>query len=250
MPQLIHAANPGPFTGLGNNTWLLDGAEPTLVDAGTGEPAHVEAIAAALDGRPLARLLATHGHSDHASGRDALVARWPLLECWKWPRKDDEAGAWRTPADGQHIAAGDRTLQVLYTPGHAADHVAFWDEQARAVYGGDLLILGSSVVIPASRAGGLRAYLQSLDRLEALAPAVVYPGHGRIIDDPVTLIAEYRRHRKAREEQILACVAETGADVDAIVSRLYPALDEALLRAARMTVEAHLDKLREDGRLP
>lgn len=249
-PLLIHAANPGPFTGRGNNTWLLDGAEPTLIDAGTGEPAHLEALAAALAGRALVRVLVTHGHRDHASGREALVARWPSLECWKWPDAGDAPGAWRPLTDSQRIVAGDRRLDVLHTPGHAPDHVCFVDDPARAVYGGDLLIEGASVLIPAGRGGSLRAYLDSLARVEADAPRVVYPGHGRVIEDPRAVIAEHRRHREAREVQVLACAAETGPDVEAIVARLYPALDEPLLKAARMTVQAHLDKLREDGRLP
>ena len=52
------------MTGAGNNTWLLDGALPALVDAGVGAPAHLDAIAAALAGRPLARVLVTHGFTD------------------------------------------------------------------------------------------------------------------------------------------------------------------------------------------
>ncbi|HEX7778710.1 MAG TPA: hypothetical protein VF424_05705, partial [Vicinamibacterales bacterium] len=61
-PILIHAANPSPLTGRGNNTWFLDGIVPALIDAGVGAQAHVDAIADALGARPLARVLITHGH--------------------------------------------------------------------------------------------------------------------------------------------------------------------------------------------
>ncbi len=244
-PRLLSAGNPGVFTGSGNNTWLLDGAEPALIDAGVGVDAHVDAIAEALGGRPLARLLVTHGHTDHASGRPALVARWPELECWKWPREDDDP-AWRHLTDGQVLRAGDRSLRVVFTPGHARDHVCFWDADAAALYAGDMLVLGSSVLIPGSRGGGLRAYLDSLRRIDRLSPAVVYPGHGDVIEQPAKLIARYIEHRLARERQIRELLPEIGPDPDAFVNRLYPGITDALRPAARQTVEAHLDKLRDE----
>ena len=81
----IDAGNPGPLTGRGNTTWLLDGGEPTLIDAGVGAASQLDAIARALGGRPLVRVLLTHGHPDHASGVPALRERWPQVEVWKWP---------------------------------------------------------------------------------------------------------------------------------------------------------------------
>lgn len=238
------AGNPGSYTGLGNNTWLLDGEQPALIDAGTGTAGHVQALAGALGGRPLARLLATHGHPDHVSGRPALVERWPALECWKWPA-EGESG-WRPLSDGQIVRAGDRALRVVFTPGHAADHVSFWDAGTRALYAGDMLIDGSTVLIPGSHGGGLRAYLDSLDRLMQLDPECVYPGHGNVIDRPGALMRQYVKHRLVRERQIRDLLAETGGDPDTLVARLYPALPEALRKAALLTVEAHLSKLRED----
>ena len=136
-PVLIDALNPGVLTGRGNNTWLLDGAEPTLIDAGVGVTAHVEAVAAALNGRALTRVLVTHGHPDHASGVPALRARWPALEACKWidakASLDREPG-WTSLADQQGIRGGDATLTVVHTPGHALDHVCFWNETTRSLY--------------------------------------------------------------------------------------------------------------------
>ena len=73
---LLPANNASTWTGpTGNNTWLLPGRTPTLIDAGVGNPEHIEAIAQALDGRPLALVLITHGHSDHLNGVPAITAR-------------------------------------------------------------------------------------------------------------------------------------------------------------------------------
>jgi len=232
----MFAGNPGPLTGSGNNTWLIDGSEPALIDAGVGAASHIDAIARALDGRPLARVLVTHGHSDHASGVPALRSKWPAIEVGQWP----------TLADGAAVRAGDITLTAIHTPGHAPDHLCFWDAAERELYAGDMVVKGTTVMIPAGRGGNLRDYLASLDRLAALAPVRILPGHGPIIEEPVALIREYIEHRRMREMQVQACLDAGIVDVDAIVARIYPDLSVQLRPAARLTIEAHLEKLRDN----
>jgi glyoxylase-like metal-dependent hydrolase (beta-lactamase superfamily II) len=240
-PQLIPAFNPGPYTGDGNNTWLLDGKLPTLIDAGTGQPEHLTAIRAALGTRPLARVIVTHGHSDHASGVPVLRAAWPAVEVFTF-RVDDEDSA-RPLEDGLRLDAGDRTLEVVHTPGHAPDHVSLWDASRREAYTGDMVMRPGTVLIPAGRGGNLREYLASLDRLAALDPVRLYPGHGPIIDEPRRVIGDYIAHRQARERQVLECLAQGLTTTDAIVAHLYAGLRPELLKAATMTVQAHLDKI-------
>ena len=244
-PILIPAGNPGAMTGSGNNTWLLTGAEPALIDAGVGAASHVDAIANALNGVPLLRVLVTHGHADHASGAPALKARFPDVELAKFAPWD--GFPWRKLADGDQVTAGDSLLRVIHTPGHALDHVCFWNADTRELFAGDMLAIGTTIMIPAGRGGGLRAYLTSLENLAALAPVRVYPGHGPIIEQPMELIAEYLAHRRMREAQVRECLATGLTDPAAIVERLYPALPAGLAVAARATIEAHIEKLREDG---
>jgi glyoxylase-like metal-dependent hydrolase (beta-lactamase superfamily II) len=245
-PILIPAANPGPLTGAGNNTWLLDGAEPTLIDAGVGADAHVEAVAAELAGRSLARVLVTHHHGDHASGLTALRARWPDLRAFKFPLAGETG--WLPLADGDRVIAGDRQLTAIHTPGHAPDHLCFQDDVAGDLYSGDMLIVGTTVMIPAGRGGSLRAYLASLERLAALEPGRAFPGHGPIVEQPVDLIREYIEHRRLRDRQVRACLARGIEDIDMIVRTIYGKLPDAVHSAARQTVEAHLENLRTGNR--
>jgi glyoxylase-like metal-dependent hydrolase (beta-lactamase superfamily II) len=235
---LIPADNPGPFTGpTGNNTWLVDGAEPLLVDAGVGAASHIDGIARALEGRPLARVFVTHGHPDHAGGVPAIRARWAEVDVIE--------GA---AADGREMPAGEGLARVIATPGHSRDHACLWMPRERAFFAGDLLLQGGTVMIAASSGGSLREYLASLERVRHLAPGRVYPGHGPMIDDAVALIDEYVAHRQQREAQIRAAMAAGATTPDEIVAVVYPDLDPALAGAARETVLAHLQKLDEEAR--
>jgi glyoxylase-like metal-dependent hydrolase (beta-lactamase superfamily II) len=226
-PLLILAGNPSAWTGpSGNNTWLLRGAEPALVDAGVGRPEHVDAIARALDGVPLARVLITHSHSDHVAGLPALQARWPGLRVCP-----------------PHEVDPDPRLEVVPTPGHAPDHVCYFDRESGDLYCGDLARLGGTIVIPSRKGGDLRTYLDSLRRVRDLAPRRMLPGHGPIIEDPIALIDSYIAHRAARERQIVDAMAAGAKTVAEIVARVYPELPDSLRRAAEETVEAHLKKL-------
>ena len=90
MPLALHAANPGPYTGAGNWTYLFPGPAPVLFDAGVGNADHVAAIAGAAPDGP-ARVIVSHAHPDHASGASALAARWPRIAFGKvpWTERDD-----------------------------------------------------------------------------------------------------------------------------------------------------------------
>ena len=250
-PTPLHAHNPGPYTGDGNWTWLLGGRVPTLVDAGSGVARHLDDVEEALGGARLAQVLVTHAHQDHASGAPAIAQRFPGARFLKfpWPERD---AAWPVPweplADGQVVEAGDTSLVTVHTPGHAPDHVAFWHEESRSLFGGDLAIKGNTVWIPARLSGDLTQYLASLERVLALRPARVLPAHGGVIDDPEPLLRNYIAHRHERERQIVAALHAGDTTPDAIVGRLYRGLRDAMIPLARESVVAHLNKLERDGR--
>jgi glyoxylase-like metal-dependent hydrolase (beta-lactamase superfamily II) len=234
-PILIPAGNPSEWTGpTGNNTWLLPGREPALVDAGTGTEAHLAALERALAGAALVRVFITHWHPDHVKGLPALRDRWPTLDVVESAREP--------------VPAGDGMLEIMPTPGHSPDHLCFFDRESGDLYCGDLARRGGTIVIPARKGGDLRAYLDSLKRIRDLAPRRLLPGHGPIVDDPIALIDEYLAHRAAREQQILKAMLEGARTVDEIVRRVYPALPASLSDAAADSVRAHLAKLRDEGR--
>ena len=249
---LVPGFNPGPYTGTGNNTYLISGKEPTLIDAGVGRPEHVGAVRKALAGAPLARVLVTHGHPDHASGAPVLAAEWPEAEFVKmpWVGQDERfAVTWVDAVDGDLVTAGDGSLRVIHTPGHAPDHACFLDEDSRTLFCGDLVVAGGSIVIPASHGGTLTAYLRSLDVIRALRPARVLPAHGPEITDLPALVTHFIDHRRCREAEVLDALEAGPVTLDAIVSRVYGDLSQALRLMAADSVLAHLVKLRDEGRV-
>lgn len=242
------------YTGGEVHAFVVHGAVPTLIDAPSAEPTFVAQVEAAIeqagDG-PLQQLLATHAHPDHVAGAAAIRARWPEARLAKrpWPARDTLSGVEWQPIDGEPmIAAGDVRLWAVATPGHAPDHLAFFEVASGVMFSGDLVINGGSVTIPASAGGSLRDYLQSLRKVFDLSPRRLLPSHGPEAGQPGPLLRGYLAHRQQRERQVLELLAAGIGDPDAIVERLYAAVAPALRTAARENVIAHLDKLAQDGR--
>jgi glyoxylase-like metal-dependent hydrolase (beta-lactamase superfamily II) len=232
----VVAPNPGAYTGPGTNTWIIDaGPVVAVIDPGPDDDGHLEALNRRLAGRTVAVVLVTHSHPDHlplaerfARPHHATVRRYPELE------------------DGDVVRAGSINITALYTPGHSADHISFLLPDDRAVFTGDLILgHGSSMVTYPE--GDVAAYLRSLDRLSALAPRILFPGHWDPVPDAMGKIDEYRRHRLEREAQVLAEVRRGGGTAAELTRRVYGELDEKLAMAAEMTMKAHLKKLIDDG---
>jgi ribonuclease/clavin/mitogillin len=238
------------MTGWGNWTYFLPGRTPVLIDAGAGVDTHLAAIADASSSGPH-HVVVTHAHSDHIGGVGAVQSRWPDTRFSKmpWPERDENfAAPWHSLADGQLVPAGDGELEVVHTPGHAPDHIALWHEASRALFSGDLVVPGTTVVIPASMDGDLAAYLQSLERVLALRPLRLLPSHGAPIEDPEGIVRQYIRHRHEREQQVLEGLRAGDRTVETLVARIYVGLKPALIPMAHESVTAHLRKLENEGR--
>src|SRR5262245_56396931 len=196
------------MTGSGNHTYLLvdEHGSAALIDAGVGEAKHLEELARALEDHraQLRDVLVTHGHPDHASGVTAIARAHPHARFFKFPWPDEDGRYpvdWLPIRDNDPFTIGSETVAAVHTPGHSSDHIAFWHAGSHSAFTGDLVVQGSSVMIHASRGGDLAQYLQSLERVLAMAPSRLLPAHGPEVADPASLLHCYIDPRTEREGQ-------------------------------------------------
>lgn len=244
--------NPGLMTGPGTNTYLVGERQPILVDTGAGVAEYVPLLAGVLATERLGdipRILLTHRHRDHMGGVTDLRRLYPRIPVGKLVVNDASLPVPMEPlADGAVIRGEGVTLRALHTPGHASDHLSYYLEEERALFTGDLILGGSTTVIPPDD-GDLGAYLASLRRLLDLDIRRIYPGHGPVLEPARPVIEEYIAHRLDRERQILAALGAGAETIPDIVAEVYRDVAPALHPVARLSVQSHLMKLEREGRV-
>jgi glyoxylase-like metal-dependent hydrolase (beta-lactamase superfamily II) len=235
----VLAANPGIYTLEGTNTWVV-GEDPSIViDPGPDDEEHLGEVARAAG--EVGLVLVTHDHPDHAPGavRFARAATAPVRG---WRLSDG-----LRVRDGETFHVGRVTITALHTPGHTADHVAFWIQAAGALFTGDAVLgRGTSFIDPPE--GDLARYLRSLERMRDIGPRVLYPGHGPVVFGADAKLREYLEHRREREQQVLRAFASPRTIADA-VEEIYTDYPPEVHPLAARSVLAHLIKLENEGRV-
>ncbi len=228
-PEILRivAPNPGPMTLAGTNTYIY-GADPCVViDPGPDDVGHLDAVRAAAEERGgIGLVLLTHSHGDHVAGAERLGAEVVL------------------PGDGEEHGG----LRALATPGHAADHVCFLSDDG-VCFSGDLVLGEGSTFVPPD-GGSLAAYMSSLRLLQAEPIELICPGHGPWVTDPVAKLAEYVEHREMRERRLLAALDRGERSKETLLAEAWSDVPAELRPAAALVMEAHLQKLDAEGRLP
>jgi hydroxyacylglutathione hydrolase len=244
--------NPGMMTGPGTNTYLIGTRDPILLDTGAGVPEYMNQLDGYLRERGWkqpSRVVITHRHRDHLGGVDHLRERFRGLKVGKMLHRDTDLPAGiEDLREGRPIEGDGFTLVPLHTPGHASDHLCYYLPEERAVFTGDVVLSGSTTVIPAED-GDLLDYLNSLKRLQELGVRRIYPAHGPVVEDGPALIAEYIEHRLLRERQILRALGDGLHTIPAMVEKIYALVPRHLHTVAAQSVASHLKKLAREGRV-
>ena len=250
--QCVLAPNAGIMTLDGTNTWVLrePGAHRSVViDPGPSVPAHLDAVAAAAG--DVAVVLLTHHHEDHSEAAREFAER---VGCGVRALDPEYRLGSEGLGDGDVVEVDGLELRVVGTPGHTADSLSFHLPADGAVLTGDT-VLGRGTTVVAHPDGQLGAYLDSLDRLHALAAEhevqTIWPGHGPVIAEALPALDYYIAHRHERLEQVEAAMAQLrdaphpeGISADELPRRVveivYTDVDPVLWGAAELSVRAQL----------
>jgi glyoxylase-like metal-dependent hydrolase (beta-lactamase superfamily II) len=157
--------------------------------------------------------------------------------------------------DGDTVQLAGATWEVIYTPGHAPNHVSFHQRKLRALIAGDHLLgeITSNPVLEAPPPGSSRRprslidYIHSLERVAALPVLWVYPGHGAPFQGHRKLIKQRLAFHERRAAKILDFLAAGPASVYDLTRRLFPALEGTELFLGLSEALGHLDLLEERG---
>jgi glyoxylase-like metal-dependent hydrolase (beta-lactamase superfamily II) len=143
------------------------------------------------------RVVLTHHHEDHAGAAGALAAelglpvaapalgierlargpRVPIYRYMVWGRP----AAVRASALGERVEVLDFSFRVIPTPGHAFDHVCLYDDDRGWLIGGDLFVHERVKYLRRIEDVGL--HLESLRRIAALEPKLLFCGHAGVVPD-------------------------------------------------------------------
>ncbi len=243
--ECVLAPNADMMTLDGTNTWVLrePGARRSIVvDPGPSILSHLDEVAAVAG--DVAVVLLTHHHLDHSEAAREFAER---VGCGVRALDPAQRLGSEGLFDGDVVSVDGLELHVVATPGHTADSLSFLLPAEGAVLTGDT-VLGRGTTVVAHPDGRLGAYLDSLDRLHALAAAhevaTIWPGHGPVIDDALGALDFYLSHRRDRLAQVEAALAGLDPAVPdparQIVETVYADVDEVLWGAAELSVRAQL----------
>ena len=262
LVRRVLAANPSPFTFTGTQTYIVSKGEGdgcAVIDPGPDEASHVEALIAAIGEEPVTAIMCTHTHRDHSPASRALAQRTgaPIIGCAQvatageeGPRADEgfdtDYAPDRVLTDGETLSGPGWTLRAIATPGHVSNHLCFALEESGALFTGDHVMgWSTSVIVPPD--GDMRDYMESLDKIYEREDRIYYPAHGAPIEKPKQLVRSMIGHRKQRERQIVRLLGEESQSVEALVTQMYKGLDPRLVKAAALSVTAHLLDLEKRG---
>lgn len=224
----------------GTNTYLYGSDPCVVIDPGPEDRGHLEAVrkaAEALGG--VGFIVLTHGHGDHADG-----AAWLAADVANHRLGHPVPPPPILPTDAERVGG----LRAIATPGHAPDHVCLMSDDG-VCFSGDLVLGAGSTFVPAD-GGSLAAYMDSLRRMQEETIELIAPGHGPWIADPAAKLAEYIEHREMRERRLLAAIERGERSRTALLAEAWSDVPLELRQAAAMVMDAHLDKLAAEGRLP
>jgi recombination protein RecT len=262
----LTAPNPGMMTGPGTNSYIIGTAETgyVVVDPGPNDATHIQRLFDATQG-DIRMIVCTHSHSDHSPAAKPLQSLCsnalhgkPLIHglphgphatsnSYFSPDitlQNNELIKLILPKLEDDLAT---TIEIIYTPGHAANHVCLALLEDKLLLSGDHILNGSTTVINPPD-GHMGDYLDSLDNLSDLCEKYeikhILPAHGYVLDNAPHVISHLKAHRLKREAKIAAVMqAQPDGSLDDWVTKAYDDVPKQLWPIAKRSLLAHVEHI-------
>lgn len=262
LVRRVIADNPGPFTFTGTGVYIIGETNVAVIDPGPLSDAHMKAIDATLKGCTVTHVFVTHHHVDHCPLAAPLAAKHGCkVYGFGLPAREPDMGEVRLEAgddlafrpdveiNGGDVFKGDGwTLESIHTPGHTSNHMCYALREENILFSGDH-IMGWSTSVVSPPDGDMGDYLRSLEDIKSRHFDCIWPTHGPAIEKPDAFVQAYIDHRHERERQIAACLSDGLTEITDIVAQIYADIDKRLWPAAAHSVLAHINHMRETGRV-
>jgi glyoxylase-like metal-dependent hydrolase (beta-lactamase superfamily II) len=252
LVRRLTANNPSAMTGAGTNCYLIGTDELAILDPGPADPVHIEAILAAVGAAKVRWIVVTHTHPDHSPAAAYLAQQTgaelvgAVLE--QDPHQDVSFTVQRNIRHGDRVLGEGFTLEAIATPGHVANHFCYLLQEEGALFTGDHIMEGSTVVI-VPPGGDMADYMHSLALLKQYPVRSLLPGHGDVMHEPWAVIDGLIAHRLQREQKVIAVLRALGkGTIGEITPAVYDNVDASLHWLAEISLWAHLLKLDKEGR--
>ena len=255
--------NPSAFTFHGTNSYIVGRDTLAVIDPGPEDEAHLAALLAAIDGRPVSHIFVSHTHRDHAPLSRRLKQATGALIVAEGPHRaarplhEGETNPFAESADmgfapdiamgdGETISGDGWALSAIHTPGHTANHVSYALEGSGIVFSADHVMAWATTVV-APPDGAMGDYMASLEKMLARDDRLYLPGHGGPVKEPASFLRGLRTHRRMRERAIRERIASGDRLISDMVKAIYRDTDPRLHGAAALSVLAHIEDLIEKG---
>jgi len=236
------------------NCYVVGGDQVVVIDPASPYEEEQATLDGVLEKRKVKEIWLTHLHRDHVSGANHLKEKLGVNIVAHAITARDLDGSIRvdrTFAENEILELAGTPgwrLRVIHTPGHARGHVCIFEENSGSLITGDLMAGFGTVVIDPPE-GHMATYLDSLQRMYDLPVTALFPAHGPVMANAKQKIREYIDHRLDRERKIFGAWERGHREPSTIVREVYTDVAPAMYGLAERSVIAHLEKLRDEGRI-
>lgn len=249
--QFLPLSNTFPPANRTNSFIIGDvGCDQFLIDPSPKDESELLKFYRSIDKIGFNKIMLTHHHPDHYEFSNVIAKKYNVPMYMSEYTFKAIGEKYFEGIEVNFLKEGDiltkslgRDVLVFEVPGHDEGQLAIAPRSMEWFLAGDLIqTIGTVAILPPE--GNMKKYFKTLKRVIELRPKNIIPSHGIIVGGTFK-IEETLKHRQMREDQVKAMLLKN-ATMDEMIAEIYPGLEERLVKYAKRTLDAHIEKIKED----